>query len=137
MMIKRIAAVALTSAAAVAMMTGPAMGAVSYTDGLPTFVGKGDVQTAFSLNNAKLQDAARNGLVAFSYAVSEDYTAVCEFVTGEGTKGEQTHAVPRTKTADVTATVAGDPRKTSGQNQFTGYNLTTSNVVPSAPPGCR
>jgi hypothetical protein len=85
------------------------------------FVGKGDVQIAFGWNNAQLQNNANN--VSFTYDASENYSAVCTWTTGEGTRGERTHNVTHTKSTSVLSALAYDPRQTKGQKQFTGFNL--------------
>lgn len=82
------------------------------------FVGKGDVQTAFAWNNKALQDNASG--VTFSYSSTDTYAATCVFVTGEGTRGEQTHTLNIPRTATVDATVAYDARTA---RQITGFTL--------------
>ncbi|MBX4211639.1 MAG: hypothetical protein KW806_02505 [Candidatus Yanofskybacteria bacterium] len=83
------------------------------------FVGKGDVQTAFSWNNAQLQSHALSLL--FSYNTTQTYAAICTWVTGEGTRGEQTHQIALIRRASVNAGVVYDPRI---RNQVTGFKLT-------------
>lgn len=114
----RTAAAAVAAAGATLLLfTGAAQ---AYTmDSLGNgFVGKGEVQTVFEWNNAKLQSNASG--VTFSYRTAEEYTAVCTFITGEGTRGEQTHNVPREVTTAVSAAVAYDTRV---RNQITGFTL--------------
>jgi hypothetical protein len=82
------------------------------------FVGKGDVQTAFGWNNKQLQTNA--GGVTFAYIAEEEYSAVCEWTTGEGTKGEQTHDVAHSRSTSVAAQVGYDARVKS---QITGFIL--------------
>jgi hypothetical protein len=68
----------------------------SNSQGAYGFVGNGDVNTAFGWNNQKLQKQAGN--LSFSYNNNtEDFSAVCEWTTGTGTRGQQTHdiTVPR------------------------------------------
>jgi hypothetical protein len=82
------------------------------------FVGKGDVQLAYGWNNAQLQANAAG--VTFTYGHTETYTAVCSWITGEGTRGEQPHNVPHGRTVAVNATIAYDART---MRQITGFNL--------------
>ena len=96
------------------------------------FVGKGDVQTALGLNNAGLQAVAEN--LVFTYNTVDSYVVTVEWITGEGTKGEQAHIV----THDIVWTLSGevlyDAKK---KNQFVGFNLngfgskTTAGDVPA------
>jgi hypothetical protein len=81
------------------------------------FVGKGDVQNAFGWNNAQLQANAAN--VTFTYEVSETVQQECT------TTGMPPHVSTgqRTKSTSLNSSLNGDPRKTSGQQQFTGFNL--------------
>lgn len=90
------------------------------------FVGKGDVQLAFGWNNQQLQTNA--GGVSFSYSVTQAYTAVCTWVTGEGTRGEQTHNVNHTESTQVNDVVAFDARSRTQITGFTlkGFGTTTS-----------
>lgn len=83
------------------------------------FVGKGDVQTAFTWNNKQAQDNAK--LVSFTYEINTTYKAICSFATGEGTNGYKVHDVNHPQKRSVEATVAYDARL---KNQYTGYNLT-------------
>jgi hypothetical protein len=82
------------------------------------FVGKGDVQTAFNWNNSQLQKNA--GGVAFTYNAVDKYTITCEWTTGEGTRGEQTHDVDHKKTTSVNSEVLYDART---RNQINGFVL--------------
>lgn len=83
------------------------------------FVGKGDVQTAFGWNNKQLQDNASG--VTFTYNATDNYSAVCEWTTGEGTRGEQTHDVSHSRSNTVSSSITYDARV---KNQITGFNLT-------------
>jgi hypothetical protein len=83
------------------------------------FVGKGDVQLAFGWNNAQLQANASG--VSFSYLATDNYSAVCEWITGEGTKSQRTHDVTHTATTSVNGQVAYDART---HQQIDGFNLT-------------
>jgi hypothetical protein len=104
------------------MLAGALVGLAAVTFDPTTgsgFVGKGDVQLAFGWNNAQLQQNA-SGLT-FEYKTANTYSAVCTWVTGEGTRGEQTHNVTHTKTFGVNGNIASEPRV---RNQITGFNLT-------------
>ena len=83
------------------------------------FVGKGDVQLAFGWNNAQLQANASG--VGFNYSTTDSYTAVCTWITGEGTRGERTHNVSHTKTVEVNDAIAYNARV---HQQIDGFNLT-------------
>lgn len=109
------AAVATAALAAVTFDSATGMG----------FVGKGDVQLAFGWNNKQLQDNAL--MVGFEYDAQEHYTVVCEFTTGEGTPGKQTHLVPVSRSTKVSGEISGDVRKA---NQFNGFNLTGYSGAP-------
>jgi hypothetical protein len=85
------------------------------------FVGKGDVQIPFGWSNAQVQ--ANATAVTFKFESSDSYAAVCTWTTGEGTRGEKTHTISRTRTVGVAGTVDGDPRQVKGQKQFTGFIL--------------
>jgi hypothetical protein len=99
---------------------GPSLSVSMNPDGTG-FVGKGDVQVVFGWNNKALQTNAAG--VTFSYNSSDSYSAVCEFTTGEGTRGERVHEVTHRKTRSVSSVLDGDPRQVKGQNQFTGFIL--------------
>jgi hypothetical protein len=110
------------SALAAALVAVPAFAAVTFNpeDGTG-FVGKGDVQVAFTWNNKQLQENA-NG-VSFSYDTIDSYSAVCTWTTGEGTPGEQTHNVSHKFSSAVLSALDADPRQVKGQKQFTGFIL--------------
>lgn len=125
-------AAAATAFAASLALAAPATAAVSFDPGTGTgFVGKGDVQTAFTWNNQQLQKNASG--VSFSYESADNYSAVCEWITGEGTRGQKTHDVTHKVSTSVASTIAYDPRV---KNQITGFNLnglgttTSSGTVP-------
>lgn len=104
---------------------GSAISAVTFDPVSGTgFVGKGDVQLAFGWNNAQLQ--ANQGNVTFSYQTVEIHTAVCTWITGEGTRGQQTHNVSHKKKTGVFGALAFDERT---RKQITGYNLTGYNSL--------
>jgi hypothetical protein len=113
-----LAAMMLAATAAIAAVTfDPATG--------NGFVGKGDVQLAFGWNNKELQANAKN--VSFTYEETAEYTLLCkkdDFIhprTGVVTPGEEKEFKNRVQS--VESSLAGDPRQTKGQNQFTGFNL--------------
>jgi hypothetical protein len=85
------------------------------------FVGKGDVQLAFGWNDAQLQKNASG--VSFTYDRTDTYEAVCTFITGEGTRGEQTHNVTHTTSTAVNSSVAYENRL-NPKSKITGFNLT-------------
>ena len=88
------------------------------------FVGKGDLQTAWGWNDAKLQASAA-GISFYYHAESNsEYEAVCTWTTGEGTRGEKVHNVSHSVStvSAVNATVASDTRK-NGQGKVTGFTL--------------
>lgn len=103
------------------------------------FVGKGEVQTPFGWNNAKLQANAAG--VSFTYDATDSYAAVCTWITGEGTKGEKTHNVSHATSTSVASLVAYDARVKSQITGFTlkGFDTTTTTgevpVVGGACPG--
>lgn len=114
--------VAVSAAIALAMSSAGA--AVTFDSGSGTgFVGKGDIQEAFGLNNKALQDAAST--VTFSYLATAEFDVTCEWDSTTGGPKPKTihHVITNTKTSGIASTVDGDPRKTRGQNQFTGFNL--------------
>ncbi|PWI15537.1 hypothetical protein DI272_16160 [Streptomyces sp. Act143] len=126
------------AAAAVALATGPALAAVTFDPATGTgFVGKGDVQTAFGWNNKQLQTNAPG--VTFAYDATTHYSAVCEWITGAGTKGQKTHDITLNRHTGVSNTVAYDPRV---QTQITGFTLTgfgstsTTGTVPAVGEPC-
>ncbi|MDP2263450.1 MAG: hypothetical protein Q8K24_09870 [Hydrogenophaga sp.] len=112
-------------AVAAAAITTVAVAAVTYTP-FPVsigFVGKGDVQLITGWNNQQLQLNAPG--VQFVESVTENYSAVCSWVTGEGTRGEKPHNVSHTRDTAVNASIAKELRRNSGTNEaVTGFNLT-------------
>jgi hypothetical protein len=106
-----------------ALLATPAFAAVTFDPSTGTgFVGKGEVQRAFTWNNKQLQDFARG--VSFSYDTTDSYSAVCTWTTGEGTRGERTHNVSHKFSSVALSAVDADPRQTKGQKQqFTGFIL--------------
>jgi hypothetical protein len=81
------------------------------------FVGKGDVQTAFNLNNKQLQQQAEN--VSFSFVTVTEQTWVC---TNERNENTQERA-RTTETEGLFSSVTRDNKK-----QVTGFLLTGFNT---------
>ena len=136
---KILTGVAATAFAATLALATPATAAVTFDSTTGTgFVGKGDVQTALVWNNQQLQKNA--SALTFSYESEDLYSATCEWVTGEGTKGEKLHEVTYKRQTSVQSTVAYDARV---KNQITGFNLTgfgttiTSGTVPVVDEACQ
>jgi hypothetical protein len=101
------------------------------------FVGKGDVQLAFGWNNAKLQANASG--VSFTYNATDTYSATCSFVTGAGTRGEQTHNVSIPRHTSVNSTIQYDARTHKQIDGFllTGFGATTTDgTVPVVGDAC-
>jgi hypothetical protein len=114
---------ALAAAASLAMATV----VFDFSTGVG-FVGKGDIQNAFSLNNPQLQQAlnscagdASSCPLSFSHTANDVYEAVCTFTTGTGTRGQKTHNITIPRHTNINAAVAFDARK---NNQIDGFNLT-------------
>ena len=89
------------------------------------FVGKGDLQTAWGWNDAKLQENAAGVSFYYHSSASSLYSAVCTWTTGEGKNGEKTHNVAHDREVVniVSSSVVCDLRKNSN-NKVTGFNLT-------------
>jgi hypothetical protein len=130
-----------SAATAAALVVGGAAFAGAYT-GTPLengqgFVGKGELQTPWSWNNQALQSRAKD--VSFTVESESTYEYVCQWVTGEGTRGEKTHKVTQTRSSSVVDTVAYDTRV---KNQITGFRLsgfsatTPTGVVPVVGDSC-
>jgi hypothetical protein len=83
-------------------------------------VAKGQVQELLETNNAGFQAAAEQG-VQFTYTESGTYQITCQWVTGEGTPGEQTHTAPGALVRNVNSEVEYSAR---GRNQIAGWHLT-------------
>lgn len=119
---------------AAAVLTVAAFATVTFNPANGTgFVGKGDVQTAFGWNNAQLQNNARG--LAFQYYSTTTATWTCQWVTGEGTRGQRTHTLDRTTIQGLVGAVAHDART---RNQITGFILTgwngTPQIIAEGPP---
>lgn len=117
---KKILSGLAAGALAMGVFASSAFAAVSFDPTTGTgFVGKGDVQLALGLNNSQLQ--AKASALNFTY-VSEDTYAVTEtWITGEGTRGEQTHFVTLKRTETINDTVKYDART---HKQVDGFDLT-------------
>ena len=88
------------------------------------FVGKGDLQTPWGWNDAKLQNEAPGVSFYYHSSATSLYSAVCTWTTGEGKKGEKVHNVSHNKEVVnvVSSSVLCDLRK-NGNNKVTGFNL--------------
>jgi hypothetical protein len=82
------------------------------------WVGKGDVQMAYGWANKAMQQ--NHTAVTFEYEQSTNYSWVCEWTTGEGTRGEQTHTKDMSETFSVGGVIGNTDRKTG---QWTGWFL--------------
>jgi hypothetical protein len=89
------------------------------------FVGKGDLQTPWGWNDAKLQAEAAGVSFYYHSTSTSLYSAVCTWTTGEGKKGEQTHNVAHNKEVVnvVSSSVACELRKNGNDSKVTGFNL--------------
>lgn len=115
---RKIAVVTGVAASAALLLGGVAQAYTLDTVTGAGFVGKGEVQTPFGWNNAKLQANASG--VTFTYDTTDSYDAVCTFTTGEGTRGERVHNVTHSTSTSVASAVAFDPRV---KTQVTGFTL--------------
>lgn len=113
------AALALVSTAAFASVTLTVDG-----DTATGFVGKGDVQSAFGFNNGQMQPLVNNVTFTFSDHLTVSWT--CSWVTGEGTRGEQTHVQDVDRSGTLSAVFTGPSRKNGNDTQGTGWILTGS-----------
>lgn len=139
-LVRKIAAGVAGTALAIGMAAAPASASVTFDPATGTgFVGKGDVQLAFGWNNQTLQTNASG--IAFSYNNVATYSATCTWVTGEGTRGEQTHNVDIPRETSVNAEIAFETRK-NNQSMITGFNLngfgetTTEGTIPIVGDAC-
>ena len=94
------------------------------------FVGKGDVQTPFNLNNTQLQNLltscpntdAGTCPLSFQFSSTAHYLATCTWTTGENSpNGAKVHNIDLNRVAGVRGTLAYDVRRAT---QATGFNLT-------------
>lgn len=109
---------------------GAALAAVTFNPATGTgFVGKGDVQTALSLNNAAMQSAANSLLFTYSETTAYDVDCYWETETGGPNSKIIPHAVTNVKESSINGTTTYDARQ---RNQITGFTLTGySSVVVS------
>ncbi|RSD22323.1 hypothetical protein [Mesobacillus subterraneus] len=115
---KKVLAGLAAGALAMGIFASTSFAAVTVDESGNGFVGKGDVQQALGWNNAQLQKNAESLL--FTYETVTAYEVTVEWITGEGTKGEKKHIVEHKHTANLSATVDYNARKS---NQFTGFYL--------------
>lgn len=109
------------AAAATALIASAASAAVIFDSATGTgFVGKGDVQILYGLNNAQFQNNVSG--ISFGYDTTDTYDVTCEWDTG--TRNVVHHIVSHPTHTSVTSSVAYDPRQVKGQKQITGFNLT-------------
>jgi hypothetical protein len=119
----KLGGLALVAAASVAMAS------VTFDFGTGVgFVGKGDIQNAFGLNNPQVQQALSSCAsdpsscpLSFSHTATDVYEAVCTFITAEGKPGQKTHNITIPRHTNINAAIAFDTRKHS---QIDGFNLT-------------
>jgi hypothetical protein len=88
-------------------------------------VGKGDLQTPWGWNDAKLQNCGSGVRFYYHTEGTATYSAVCTWITGEGKKGEKVHNVTHKldRISSVNSTVNYDARKNSN-GKITGFVLT-------------
>jgi hypothetical protein len=93
-------------------------GAFAIATSIPTYIGKGDVQTLFGWNNATMQTNHEG--VSFEYGTKARYSFTCSWTieAGPNTIDKEVDIKGVTR---VAATVASGSRKTG---QWTGWNLT-------------
>lgn len=113
-------------ASTIAVLALPAMASASTTldpSSGTGFVGKGDVQSVFALNNAALQKDAGNMVFTYTDSQSADYSYDCTWSTG--TNHVTVHTITNTTStvSDIVTTVNGKPRTNPNQS-VTGFNLT-------------
>lgn len=100
-------------------ITGAAIAAVTYAPATGGFVGKGDVQTLFNMNNKAAQEAAKAGAVTFSYNATVGYEFDCEWYTGPD-HNRQRHRNTKDVTVIIASSVSYSDKKTG---QYTGWFL--------------
>lgn len=104
---------------ALALACGSAAAEVSFDPATGTgFVGKGDVQSAFGWNNAKLQQNA--AAVTFTFEAQDGgWEYVCEWWTGPD-HNRKVHQVTKTVGLSIGGEITHDART---RNQLTGFIL--------------
>lgn len=108
----------------IGLLAAPVFAAVTFDPATGTgFVGKGDVQTPFGWNNAKLQQNAGN--LVFSFDSTETYDVTVEWDTGNHNVTHHVIEVHRTST--VSANVLYDARTHKQVDGFVlrGYGAVT------------
>jgi sulfur relay (sulfurtransferase) DsrF/TusC family protein len=89
------------------------------------FVGKGDVQIAFGLNNAQIQQYMDDDAFSFYYSSTDSYNINKVFATGNKLSNYKSHLdLLRTQDISENAVFGSDSRKVHGQQQYTGFELT-------------
>jgi hypothetical protein len=93
-------------------------GAFAIATSIPTYIGKGNVQTLFGWNNATMQ--TNHQAVSFQYKTMARYSYTCEWTINAGpqTLDQDVNVFGVTR---INATIISDSRKTG---QWTGWNLT-------------
>jgi hypothetical protein len=127
--IKRLvlAGVAAATLTAVAF-AGPASASVTVNADGTGFVGKGDVQTAFGWNNAKLQTEALAGHLSFTSVSTETWEWDETWDTGIGTRGFKHHEVTKSTVNSINAVLNYSNRQHS---QVDGIFLEGFNGAPT------
>jgi opacity protein-like surface antigen len=105
-----VALAAFSTAATAAIVTDPVSGAI-------TFIGKGDVQLALSLNNKQLQETASTLDFRVLSTSSSDSEWVCT-----NSKNENMQERSRTTTTESSIVLTAIAR--DGKKQITGFNVT-------------
>jgi hypothetical protein len=118
----------VASAFAVALASVGVLADVNYNPATGGFSGKGDVQTLFGLNNAKMQ--AVHESVVFEYDLTTTFSFECEWYTGPD-HNRRHHTNTKTDTFGVNAIVASDSRKTG---QWTGWFLSPIDLSSTTQP---
>ena len=74
---------------------------------------------------ARITRTALRKDATFTYNATDNYSGVCTWTTGEGTKGEKTHDISHNTSTVVNSSVAYEARKNSqgAQGPITGFNL--------------
>jgi hypothetical protein len=87
-------------------------------------VGKGDLQTPWGWNDAKLQNSAEDVRFYVESAEVSAYEALCTWVTGEGTRGEKIHNVEHKKnTVSLLKAEVTRELKKNTHGKVTGFKL--------------
>ena len=117
-----------TAALAVGVVLSGAGTASAYT-GTPLesgtgFVAKSELQDPWGWNNQTLQQNA--SAVSFTVESQGRYEYDCEWVTGEGTRGQRTHEVTHKRTSLVSSGLEFETRTNKSRTnvQVTGFVLT-------------